>query len=909
MPSPIGITLTANVGNFTSKMNSAVQSFNQLQYTADNVSRNVKGSMRNAFRGVGLVAGTGLMAGFAAAHVGKGILGLSASMVEEATQFNFQMREMAGITGEDFGSAFIQGMDKKITAAAMESVFSPAEMGSAVTALLTQGIPKSDIEGAFAQVGKMAEASFGKLSIKKAAELAAVGLQKFNVEGKNTEEQFARVADMMTALRTSSTMDWSDISGWMSSMKAAPTLLETTSTAEIFALSGALKSSGSTARSAGQQLNMIARNVIKMTKSMALGDEASKQYKRSLEVLGLTMDDLVHMSGPMEGKTKSIVDILNNLMEGRKSAAERGFKDFEIDIAVTGFAQTKTGLDFVKQMDKMNATLDDGTKVFGKAALEHLTQKIKDSEGITDRLVAQFRASYTGQFKILEGAFKTILKTLGVEIMKSLVPALKMVTSTVKRISEYLDKNPKIVRILTKLVLGLGFGLVLVGIAIGTISAGLLVVTGLVAALPMIGEALAAIFTTTGAIIAASVVGVVFLLGAITTIAAKTGVFTLIASKIKKVFTLISNLSKLSSQGFLSDKAVADMEKSGLLKTFVKLWGIITRLKVAWKGMWKSDILKETFNHFDALISGWGDLFKDGIELMFPKKLQDILLNFADTDPASWEKLGKFIGDMIGMLLIGVRTFLEFMLGAAQFVFFFAKILVYSFVVLFHIIVEFVNWLSTFKDGLLALAIVIGVVVGMFSLLSLVLGLFIGMLMFVSAMIMIIPLAIIGFVLFIWAAGMTFAVAFWTLVAWLTIKITGAIGSFVTALGQLAGNLYDFFMKGEGPKVPDQQPAASPTANDWTGRKGRAHANAGLAYGSGFRAKPEVDMQGPAFSSERGPQSVDVSKDRTVNIQSLVVTAVNPEELASSIKKEVMASFPQEASDDMVSTYSSGGTF
>lgn len=315
----------------------------------------------------------------------------------------------------------------------------------------------------------------------KSASQAAQAMNVLAVAGKNTEEELRNITPALVDLAIATDQDMATaadvllgvMAGFGQESEHAQSTVDKLANAvtkgkvDLISLSEAVKLSGATARSLGQDLDSVLAVTLKLADAQLVGTmggttysqalikiaQAAKQGNPLLTKFGLTMEDVI----TPEGTVKNFPDILQKLVDGGITAIET----FEL-------LDVRGGRAAVALMNQ------------GVPAITALADKLAESEGKAEKMRKTMEQGAVGAM----ARFSAKVEKLALVISET--GLLDMFTTFVEKLGEVTNKlsqaDPRLIKIGLAIAGVVGvIGPLLVGI--GLMAQGLGVVMGLLAPL------------------------------------------------------------------------------------------------------------------------------------------------------------------------------------------------------------------------------------------------------------------------------------------------------------------------------------------------------------------------------------------------------------------------------------------
>jgi TP901 family phage tail tape measure protein len=172
----VGVRLTAEIGDYQSKLKAAGQSTRDFKGEIDKASK--KGSLDAVAT--------------QAAAVGLGLAGLAAAAIKSAADFDKSMSSVAAATHAP--KAEMDQLRQAAIQAGKDTMYSATEAADGITELAKAGVSTANILGGGLK-GALSLAAAGQLGVGEAAGIAASAMTQFKLSG----DQIPHVADLLAA--------------------------------------------------------------------------------------------------------------------------------------------------------------------------------------------------------------------------------------------------------------------------------------------------------------------------------------------------------------------------------------------------------------------------------------------------------------------------------------------------------------------------------------------------------------------------------------------------------------------------------------------------------------------------------------------------------------------------------------
>lgn len=402
----VGVRLTAEIGEYQSKLKAAGQS-----------TRDFKGELDKAGKKGGLdkVADT-------AGIVGLGLLGMAGAAIKSAADFDKSMSGVAAATHAP--KAEIDQLRAAALQAGKDTQYSATQAADGITELSKAGVSTADVLGGGLK-GALSLAAAGQLSVGEAAETAASAMTQFKLKG----DQIPHVADLLAAGAGKAQGSVHDMGAALnqSGLVAAQfglSIEDTTGALAEFA------SAGLTGSDAGTSLK---------TMLLAIANP-SKQTKNLMDDLGISFYDTTGKFIGMNGVAAVLQKRLGGLDDAtRQQALGQIFGNDAIRSASILYSDGAAGV------DKWKGAVDDAGYASDTAAklTDNLAGDIERLKGSLETMAIEAGGGANGGLRVLTkglnalvnqfaslppfvGSAVTVLATLGGALLLGLAGWVKM---------------------------------------------------------------------------------------------------------------------------------------------------------------------------------------------------------------------------------------------------------------------------------------------------------------------------------------------------------------------------------------------------------------------------------------------------------------------------------------------------
>ena len=373
-------------------------------------------------RAMNVATGAGV-AGASAIAASQSIKQKVMAPIEVAASFEAQMSSVGAIsraTSADLALLTDQARDY-----GAKTVFSATEVASAQEYLALAGFDTNQIMQSLGPTLNLAQA--GNLDLARASDIASDTLSGFGLQA----DQMTRVIDVMaaTSTRANTSVDMLG-SAFEPAASVAGSLGGTIE--EVSAVLGIMANVGIKAGKAG---TAVAAMYTRLSAPPAEG-------KKALEELGIEVFDL-------EGKMRSMPDIMQDI-----SQATKGMTDEQIS-------------PMMKAIFGAEASVAAGSKAILAAASKNellpMVQELQGVQGESAKVAAQMTDNYQGLRKSLDSA----VESMQISIANALMPAVKDLTvwftKAARKVDEFAQENPNLVKWLGIAAIAIGGVLAVVG--------------------------------------------------------------------------------------------------------------------------------------------------------------------------------------------------------------------------------------------------------------------------------------------------------------------------------------------------------------------------------------------------------------------------------------------------------------
>jgi len=488
--------------------------------------------------------------------------------IDQAKTFQTEMAQLGFVT-----KASTQELDSLRGVAiktGLQTQFAPQQAASAIRMLRAAGLDtKTALESLNATLD-VATGSAGMLGLDTAATATAAGILKF----KRTGEDARKIMDTFAQATRETNLQFHDLPIVLNSMRAAPARLKLTS-AEAWALAGALKNAGMMAAQAGQGVSGFAARLIINQRSVERYLQRHKITEEQLFQLPDTakMDrrtkafkDLgVHIFDA-QGKMRPMMDVLNDILKASEKLTGESERKF-LTVASQFFGeQAGAMIEALKLMER------NGKK--GAEAFEDLVKSIDKGKGASREAAEAFENTAQGLETFIQGTKETIDILMGETIVPTMMSFHKLWRDILNAVLGFVEKNPVLAKAL--------------GTTLAVLSKILIVVGGL--ALALGAATLASVLLGKGLAAAGGWAGVAKI------------AFSSLSMVLKGLGAAMGGILLTMGLMYLGMKlwaAIWDKDAKGIFKS---IQNVLTDIKLVWRGFvdW-SDGASDDIALFDAL--------------------------------------------------------------------------------------------------------------------------------------------------------------------------------------------------------------------------------------------------------------------------------------------------------------------
>lgn len=349
--------------------------------------------------------------------MGLALTGIAGLSIKSFADFDQAMSNVKA-TGDDAAGS-IEELRAAALQAGRDTAYSAKEAAKGVEELMKAGVSAADVLGGGLS-GSLDLAAAGEISVKEAAETAAMAMSQFNLAGS----EVGHVADLLAA----------------GASKAQ---------GGVHDLGYALKMSGLVANSAGLSIEETTAGLTAFANAGLIGSDAGTSFKSMLQRLTpqsaeaqRRMDELGISAYDSQGQFIGLARFAGNL--------QQSLKDLTPEQRNSAMA-TIFGSDAVRAANVLYDEGEQGIRGWISAV---------DDQGFAADTAATRLDNLNGDLKILQGSFQTMLIGLGEGANGPLRELVQNVTEAVNTFSEF----PAVVQNSTLALVG-GGGLVLLGLA------------------------------------------------------------------------------------------------------------------------------------------------------------------------------------------------------------------------------------------------------------------------------------------------------------------------------------------------------------------------------------------------------------------------------------------------------------
>lgn len=405
-----------------------------------------------------------------------------ASVVEGNTQEMAALREQAIRTALDAGSAF-----------------GATETAQALESLAQAGFSASEASAALAPTLDLAAASFGRLTVEQAAQLAVMASRSLGVQKQMGG--LAGFMDKLVVATQKSNLGFEDLRTTFARVGATGITMKNTTVGSILAIAAAGRNANKTGKEVGQSIQGMGIAIAALNKEQgAMGLTKTKMKTGALAQLGLRPQDLVAANG----EWKNMVEILA-LMTRRQQALGMTTKDFGTILNLV-FAKGAGSLAVLAQ-NMSDIKLDDGRILSGVDALEALAAQVEAAGGdkINQANIAaqKFLETWAGVKKQFTNIWVTFQVVLGETLLPMLTKLLQTTNQILSSVVRWTKENALFRIGLIALTASLGITLVSFGWFLFFLGTATIFVAMLTAGLALYTQVVAEATAITGTLSAA----------------------------------------------------------------------------------------------------------------------------------------------------------------------------------------------------------------------------------------------------------------------------------------------------------------------------------------------------------------------------------------------------------------------
>jgi len=385
-----------------------------------------------------------------------------APAMNQAKDFQVEMNALGFVTNQA-GDELMRYRDKALETA-KETQFTPVEAVQGMRWLRQSGLDNIQMLEALAPALDYATASMGAVGLAESAQLAATTLIKFQHEGRSTRS----LMDALAHSVRESKLQWEELPIVLNSLRIAPQMMHMT-VEEAMSLTGALRTAGSSAAEAGENVNAFTRNLLinerALERYLVRNKITWEQYQkltpedlkkgrsfmriRAMKRIGVEIFDT-------QGKLRKTQDIIRDMLASLQKLSGKNEAEYLRTVMSAFDAGAKNVLILLKELEM------GGKK--GVDAFDLLLKKMEENAGALRQGAKAYEDTQRGLEVFIKGSKEGIQVILG----QGLLPILWDLTFAARRVINVFFDYVKISPAFTK---ALGFilvGVILVAKAVGS---------------------------------------------------------------------------------------------------------------------------------------------------------------------------------------------------------------------------------------------------------------------------------------------------------------------------------------------------------------------------------------------------------------------------------------------------------
>lgn len=399
------------------------------------------GAIRRITESLKDLRGTAILAGAA-----LGALTLKKS-IDAFTDFQSALKQSVAIMG-DVSAEMEKALGKKALEISNSLAVSQEEVARAYYYLASAGLSAKEVMESVTDVAKLAVAAH--MDMAEATDIAVNTMKAFGYEAKD----LSKINDILIATVTKSNTNLAQLGEAMKYV--APFAKQVGwELSEVSAAIGLLADRGIKGSQAGTYLRQAIAQLIDPTDSA----------KEAIERLGLKVEDL-------NPETHSLTEILQKLSEAGATTS---------DIMQIFGVRAGSAMAVLMQV--------------GAPALEEFNNKLKESSGIADEVMAKQQEAFGEQLKILKNNLTSIAITIGSVV----VPALNSLLNPLLELLQAFNSLPEPIQKTAGTIIALGSALMVV-LGVVKVASGVAGFLGLSGAISSIAGAVSGVLPVLGAL-------------------------------------------------------------------------------------------------------------------------------------------------------------------------------------------------------------------------------------------------------------------------------------------------------------------------------------------------------------------------------------------------------------------------
>jgi TP901 family phage tail tape measure protein len=550
----LGIALELDAQGVVRGVSLAEGAMGGLQRRSQTQANNIESQMQRSIGGLQQAAGAAAVLGTASLAAGEAMRrGVVNPMIAEAEAFEVEMSQLQFVsqaTGEE-----LNRLREISIQTGLATQFSPAQAVEALRRLRASGLQTEEAITALQATLDLSTASAGMLDLSVAAETAGAAIQKFRPQGETAREVFDAFAQATRATN----FQMEQIPVFLRSLRDMPVRFRATS-AEVFALGGALRNLGLMPAQAGNAIAGLGRRLVlvesQMQRFQGRTSRLTPSQRQLVEAFRFFNVRLFDSQNRLRNMTDVFAD-LGDAVAGMQGDQERLTRGQRLLGDQAGQVVTALG------------ALRHGA-LRGGEAFRALVAEIGNSEGVSREAAATFEDTARGMRIFLEGTIQTIRILLG-EMLAPVIGSLLWLLRTISgAFLNLIRRSPALARALSWLALGMTVLLITGGSLILMFAGLALFISSLIPLITSAGAAMAAL-SGLAAAVAPFVLPVLGVVGAL---------FGYVIAIVAFIFGLIE----------------AYKRNWGGLKDFIDGWVSDVSL------IWRSLIDYFTFNNLDGVL-------------------------------------------------------------------------------------------------------------------------------------------------------------------------------------------------------------------------------------------------------------------------------------------------------------------